>query len=163
MVSNNSTIASTTVSRRRAIFTNNTGQRITLNITFMGGNSRSATLERGQTIDTGIINGSNEAWTFNYSYNDAGSGSGSADATVAGIFADVQARQVVTTNPNASTAALVGSGQSVSAVDIPAGDVDFTLSATPRSDGNLNVLFADWFRLTGPASHSRQAQVSHLE
>ena len=142
LVSNNSTIASTTVSRRRAIFTNNTGQRITLNITFMGGNSRSATLERGQTIDTGIINGSNEAWTFNYSYNDAGSGSGSADATVAGIFADVQARQVVTTNPNASTATLTGSGQSVSAVNIPAGDVDFTLSATPRSDDNLNVLFA---------------------
>ena len=61
---------------------------------------------------------------------------------MAGIFANVTAQTVTTTNPNASVATLTGSGQSVSAVNIPAGDVDFTLSATPRSDDNLNVLFA---------------------
>ena len=127
--------------RRTFTFTNNTGQNINLTATGNGVAANNSNLSRGASTTTGIVNGASEGWNFNYSYNDAGSGSGSADATVAGIFADVQARQVTTTNPNASTAALVGSGQSVSAVDIPAGDVDFTLSATPRSDGNLNVLF----------------------
>ena len=50
-----------------------------------------------------------------------------------------------TVTPQAPTfqeATLTGSGQSVSAVNIPAGDVDFTISATPRTDDNLNLLFS---------------------
>ena len=128
--------------RRTFTFTNNTGQNINLTATGNGVAANNSNLSRGASTTTGIVNGASEGWNFSYSYNDAGSGSGSADSTQSGIFADVQARQVVTTNPNASTATLTGSGQSVSAVNIPAGDVDFTLSATPRSDDNLNVLFA---------------------
>ena len=88
------------------------------------------------------VNGAGENWGYSFSYVDAGSGMGSADATVAGIVADVTTRQQTTTNPNAAVATLTGSGQTVSRVNIPAGDVDFTLSATPRTDDNLNVLFA---------------------
>lgn len=83
------TTTTTTVSRRRATFTNSTGQNITLNTTFMGGNARSATLARGGSIDTGILNGGSEAWTFSYDIIDAGTGSGSADANVANINVDV--------------------------------------------------------------------------
>ena len=144
LVSNNSTTASTTVSRRRAVFTNNTGQTIRLTTTFMGGNSRTATLTRGQTIDTGIINGSSEAWTYSYSYQDAGSGSGSSDATVAGIFADVTAQTVTTTNPNASVAFASPSntGNNISSITIPAGDVDFTMNIGVRS-GNASAVFTE--------------------
>ena len=141
-LTNSSTAAAVTVSRRAFTFTNNTGQVINFSGTGNGTSANNSSLARGGTTTTGIVSGASEAWNFSYSYLDAGSGSGSSDATVAGIFANVTAQTVTTTNPNASVATLTGSGQSVSAVNIPAGDVDFTLSATPRSDDNLNVLFA---------------------
>ena len=88
--------------RGQAVFTNNTGQNVSLSTTFMGGNAQSATLARGATIDTGIIDGDSEAWTFQYDIVDAGTGSGSADANVAGIGVDV------TTTPG-STSTVFGS------------------------------------------------------
>ena len=105
LVSNNSTTASTTVSRRRAVFTNNTGQTIRLTTTFMGGNSRTATLTRGQNdvilvLSTAAARLGHIA-TATKMLVVAG---GSSDATVAGIFADVTAQIVTTTNPNAATA-----------------------------------------------------------
>ena len=141
LVSNNSTTAPVTISRRQFTFTNNTGQVLNFSGTGNGAAANNGNLGLGASVSTGIVNGASEAWSFNYNYLDAGSGSGSSSTTTAGIGVAVASRQVTVNNPNAAQATLTGSGQSVSAVNIPAGAVDFTLSATPRTDDNLNVLF----------------------
>ena len=95
-----------TTQRRQFVFTNNTGQRISLTTTAMGGNSRTATLNRGETIDTGTLNGGSEAWTYSYSIQDAGSGSGTGDETNAGVVTDV------TVTPGMSTTNFPSRGSS---------------------------------------------------
>ena len=107
--------------RGQFVFTNNTGQNISLSTTAMGGNAQTATLARGGTIDTGIINGDSEAWTFSYDIVDAGTGSGTADATVDGIAVDVQ------TTPGSSMT-VFGS----------------LTTSTPISRGVGNFVITDW-------------------
>lgn len=56
----------TNVSRRTFVFTNNTGQTITLTTTAMGGNSNTTTLTNGSSVTRGPFNGSNQSWTVSY-------------------------------------------------------------------------------------------------
>ena len=144
VVRNSSTGASVTTPRRSFVFVNNTGQNISTTYTGAGSSSADTMSTRGETRTIGPINGSSEAWSYNYSYIDAGSGSGSADATVAGIVADVTTRQQTTTNPNASVAfaSPSNSGNNISSITIPAGDVDFTMNIGVFS-GNASAVFTE--------------------
>ena len=56
----------TSQSRRRFVYTNNTGQTINLTTTSMGGNSNTTMLTPGASVTRGPFNGSNEAWTVSY-------------------------------------------------------------------------------------------------
>ena len=63
---------------------------------------------------------------------------------MAGIFANVTAQTVTTTNPNASVAFASPSntGNNISSITIPAGDVDFTMNIGVRS-GNASAVFTE--------------------
>lgn len=95
-----------TTQRRQFMFTNNTGQDISLTVTAMGGNQQTQTLTRGQSIDTGTLNGGSEAWTYSYSIQDAGSGSGTGDETNDGVVTDV------TTTPGSTSTSFPSRGSS---------------------------------------------------
>ena len=69
-------------------FTNNTGQRISLN----GTGSTSRIMEPGASAEV-QSGGSSNSWNFSYNYIDAGTGSGTGDETNDGVVTDV------TTNP----------------------------------------------------------------
>jgi len=115
-----------TTQRRQFVFTNNTGQRISLTTTAMGGNSRTETLNPGGTIDTGTLDGGSEAWTYSYSIVDAGSGSGTGDETNDGVVTDV------ITNPGGTS--FGGLGRPVIRVNVQRPtNVDYVVQPTDSS------------------------------
>ena len=128
--------------------TRNTSTFTTYNISYTNGNDYSVTIGTGTTgVGTAFTLGPRAtSGTF--------TGQTTNSPTISGDNVFIAAQSQFTSgttrgvtastsqlNSRFNTVTLTGSGQSVSAVNLPAGEVDFTISATPRTDGNLNVLF----------------------
>ena len=129
LVSNNSTFQTFSIS-----YTNTNTYSVTLGAGTTGaasaftlGPSETSTVFSGQTTNSPTIVGE------------------SIFIGAQGLFSSGTTRGVTATTESLSSrfnpVTLTGSGQSVSAVNIPAGEVDFTLSSTSRTDGNLEFVF----------------------
>ena len=129
----------------------NSSQIPTFNISLTNSNTYSVVLNDNTTgVGTGTTRTLGPSEAFTAQTNGVSSSvTIEADSTFIGaqdLFSSGTTRGVTATTASLSSrfnpVTLTGSGQSVSAVNIPAGQVDFTISATPRSDGNLNLLFS---------------------